>query len=78
MLNDWIHTFLAGDQSHPHSEKIYEELDVLVEKMKELGYVPETGSALHDVEEEDKEFHLAVHSEKLSFVFTLLNTKPGT
>ena len=49
MLNDWIHTFLAGDQSHPHSEKIYEELDVLVEKMKELGYVPETGSALHDV-----------------------------
>ena len=45
--------------------------------MKELGYVPETGSALHDVEE-DKEFHLAVHSEKLSFVFALLNTKPGT
>ncbi|KAK9994660.1 hypothetical protein SO802_024363 [Lithocarpus litseifolius] len=28
-LNDRIHTFLAGDQSHPHSEKIYEELDIM-------------------------------------------------
>ncbi|XP_030933746.1 putative pentatricopeptide repeat-containing protein At3g49142 [Quercus lobata] len=77
-LNDRIHTFLAGDQSHPHSEKIYEELDVLVGKMKELGYVPETDSALHDVEEEDKECHLAVHSEKLAIVFAILNTEPGT
>uniref|UniRef100_A0A7N2MGQ3 DYW domain-containing protein n=1 Tax=Quercus lobata TaxID=97700 RepID=A0A7N2MGQ3_QUELO len=70
VLNDWIHTFLAGDQSHPHSEKIYEELDVLVEKMKELGYVPETGSALHDVEE-DKEFHLAVHTKLISKIVEL-------
>ncbi|KAF3960400.1 hypothetical protein CMV_014884 [Castanea mollissima] len=77
-LNDRIHTFLAGDQSHPHSEKLYEELDVLVGKMKELGYVPETDSALHDVEEEDKECHLAVHSEKLAIVFAILNTEPGT
>ena len=76
-LNHQIHTFLAGDQSHPQSEEIYEELDVLVGKMKELGYVPETDSALHDVEEEDKECHLAVHSEKLAIVFAILNSKPG-
>lgn len=76
-LNDRIHTFLAGDQSHPQSEMIYEELDVLVGKMKELGYVPETDSALHDVEEEDKECHLAVHSEKLAIVFAIMNTQPG-
>jgi pentatricopeptide repeat protein len=76
-LNHQIHTFLAGDQSHPQSEEIYEELDVLVGKMKELGYVPETDSALHDVEEEDKECHLAVHSEKLAIVFAILNSEPG-
>lgn len=76
-LNHRIHTFLAGDQSHPQSKEIYEELDVLVGKMKELGYVPETDSALHDVEEEDKECHLAVHSEKLAIVFAILNTVPG-
>ncbi|GMN44481.1 hypothetical protein TIFTF001_013672 [Ficus carica] len=77
-LSDKVHTFLAGDRSHPQSKKIYEELDVLVGKMKELGYVPETDSALHDVEEEDKECHLAVHSEKLAIVFALLNSKPCT
>ncbi|XP_024018536.1 putative pentatricopeptide repeat-containing protein At3g49142 [Morus notabilis] len=76
-LNDRVHTFLAGDRSHPQSKKIYEDLDVLVGKMKELGYVPETDSALHDVEEEDKECHLAVHSEKLAIVFALLNSEPG-
>ncbi|KAL2334829.1 hypothetical protein Fmac_016042 [Flemingia macrophylla] len=74
-LNNQVHTFLAGDTSHPQSKEIYEELGVLVGKMKELGYVPETGSALHDVEEEDKECHLAVHSEKLAIVFAILNTR---
>lgn len=77
-LNNQIYTFLAGDRSHPQSQKIYEELDVLVGKMKELGYVPETDSALHDVEEEDKEYHLAVHSEKLAIVFAILNTERGS
>ncbi|VVA11221.1 Hypothetical predicted protein [Prunus dulcis] len=76
-LKDQVHTFLAGDRSHPESKEIYEELDVLVGKMKELGYVPETDSALHDVEEEEKECHLAVHSEKLAIVFAILNTDPG-
>ena len=77
-INDRVYTFLAGDQSHTQSKEIYKELDVLVGKMKEAGYVPETDSALHDVEEEDKEYHLAVHSEKLAIVFAILNTKPGT
>ncbi|XP_027358996.1 putative pentatricopeptide repeat-containing protein At3g49142 [Abrus precatorius] len=74
-LNNQVHTFLAGDTSHPQSKEVYEELGVLVGKMKELGYVPETDSALHDVEEEDKECHLAVHSEKLAIVFAILNTQ---
>lgn len=77
-LKGQVHTFLAGDQYHPQSKKIYEELDVLVGKMKELGYIPETESALHDVEVEDKECHLAIHSEKLAIVFAILNTKHGT
>ncbi|KAK4792972.1 hypothetical protein SAY86_023407 [Trapa natans] len=77
-LGNKVHTFLAGDQSHPESKSIYQELDVLVGKMKELGYVPESDSTLHDVEDEDKEGHLAVHSEKLAVVFAIINTAPGT
>ncbi|KAL8140483.1 hypothetical protein V2J09_006504 [Rumex salicifolius] len=73
-LHGLVYTFLAGDQSHPQSKEIYKELDLLVGKMIEAGYVPETDSALHDVEEEDKQHHLAVHSEKLAIVFALINT----
>ncbi|CAH8295262.1 unnamed protein product [Eruca vesicaria subsp. sativa] len=76
-VNGVIYTFLVGDRSHPESDEIYRELDVLVTKMKELGYVPDSESALHDVEEEDKETHLAVHSEKLAIVFALMNTEEG-
>ncbi|KAJ8442077.1 hypothetical protein Cgig2_007915 [Carnegiea gigantea] len=71
-----VHTFLAGDLSHPQSKEIYEKLDVLMGKLKEEGYVPATDSALHDVEEEDKEGHLTVHSEKLAIAFSLINTRP--
>ncbi|KZV36451.1 pentatricopeptide repeat-containing protein [Dorcoceras hygrometricum] len=76
-LHGKVHTFLAGDSSHPDSLKIYEELDVLVGKMKEAGYVPKTHTAMHDVEEEDKENHLVVHSEKLAIVFAIMRSKPG-
>ncbi|KAK9162235.1 hypothetical protein Syun_003137 [Stephania yunnanensis] len=77
-LGDRVHTFLVGDRSHPQSNEIYAELDVLVSKMKEDGYVPEMDSALHDVEDEDKENHLAIHNEKLAIAFVIINTKPGT
>ncbi|KAK4402218.1 putative pentatricopeptide repeat-containing protein [Sesamum angolense] len=76
-LQDRVHTFLAGDRSHPQSPEIYEELESLLGKMKEAGYVPKTDTALHDVEEEDKENHLVVHSEKLAIVFAIINSKPG-
>ncbi|KAK9128690.1 hypothetical protein Syun_017487 [Stephania yunnanensis] len=41
-------------------------------------YVPEMDFALHNVEDEDKENHLAVHNEKLAIAFVIINTKPGT
>ncbi|XP_073525895.1 uncharacterized protein [Phyllobates terribilis] len=69
-----VYTFLAGDVSHPRWKEIYKELGLLVGKMIEVGYVSENESALHDVEEEDKQHHLAVHSEKLAIVFALMNT----
>ncbi|PKI48730.1 hypothetical protein CRG98_030871 [Punica granatum] len=77
-LGNKVHTFLAGDQFHSESKRIYQELDVLMGKMRELGYTPETDSTLHDVEDEDKEGHLAVHSEKLAVVFAILNTETRT
>jgi hypothetical protein len=34
--------------------------------MHDTGYVPNTKSVLHDVEEEEKVIHLCHHSEKLA------------
>lgn len=75
-LGNKVYTFHIGDTSHPQSEEIYRKLNLLLGKMKEMGYAAETDSALHDVEEEDKEGHLSVHSEKLAIAFMLINTGP--
>lgn len=77
-IGDQVHTFHVGDRSHPQYEMIYEKLDELLGKIKGMGYNPEVEATLHDVEEEDKEGHLSVHSEKLAIAFVLINTRPGT
>ncbi|KAK3151008.1 hypothetical protein QOZ80_3AG0240440 [Eleusine coracana subsp. coracana] len=76
-LGDRVHTFLIGDRSHPQSEMIYQKLDELLDRIRGIGYIPEKEITLHDVEEEDKECHLSVHSEKLAIAFLLINTSPG-
>lgn len=38
-----------------------------------MGYNPNVGSALHDVDMEEKVAALASHSEKLAIVFGLIN-----
>lgn len=70
--------FLGGDAFHPQTEQIYLLLKELPEKMKAAGYVPDTSCSLHDVSEEEKEYSLTTHSEKLAVAFGLLNTSPGT
>ncbi|XP_043717297.1 pentatricopeptide repeat-containing protein At3g26782, mitochondrial isoform X2 [Telopea speciosissima] len=73
-----VHVFLVGDKEHPKHEEIYGYLEILSVKMKEAGYVPDTTSVLHDVDQEDKETVLRVHSEKLAVAFGIMNTVPGT
>eukprot|EP01018_Ginkgo_biloba_P030661 Gb_29995 [translate_table: standard] len=77
-IKNRVHVFLVGDRSHPQSEKIYAMLESLAWKMKQAGYVPNTSFVLHDVEEEEKEYILCGHSEKLAIAFGLINTCPGT
>lgn len=72
------HIFIGGDVSHPQKEKIYLLLKELPEKMKAAGYVPDTSCSLHDVSEEEKEYSLTTHSEKLAVAFGILNTSPGS
>jgi hypothetical protein len=76
-VNNKVHTFVVGDESHSQTEIIYAKLETLYGQMKELGYVPDMNFVLHDVEEEQKEDMLYCHSEKLAIAFGLLNTTPG-
>ncbi|XP_073008085.1 putative pentatricopeptide repeat-containing protein At5g09950 [Typha latifolia] len=73
-LSDGVHVFVAGDRSHPNTEEIYAKLQVLNQKMKDAGYVPQIEFALYDLEVENKEELLSYHSEKLAVAFVLTRT----
>ncbi|XP_058114018.1 pentatricopeptide repeat-containing protein At4g30700 [Magnolia sinica] len=77
-VGDTLHVFTATDRSHPQSDEIYAMLEKLIGKMTEAGFRAETDVALYDVEEEEKEQMVKVHSEKLAIAFGLISTEPGT
>ncbi|BAT76160.1 hypothetical protein LR48_Vigan01g242400 [Vigna angularis] len=77
-VNGSPHVFVSGDRSHSQALAIYAKLEKLTSKMREMGYKPETVTALHDVEEEEKELMFNVHSEKLAIAFGLITSEPGT
>ncbi|KAI0489364.1 hypothetical protein KFK09_029206 [Dendrobium nobile] len=72
-----IHAFGTGDVSHPRSERIYWELQRLMERMEEEGYVSMEDFSLHDVEEERECIPLG-HSEMLAMAFGLISTQSST
>ncbi|XP_077227843.1 tetratricopeptide repeat (TPR)-like superfamily protein [Tasmannia lanceolata] len=73
-----IHSFLAGDHSHPRREEIYRKLEELKVRSRAEGYMPDIGWVLHNIEEEEKEDALGSHSEKLALAFGLIGTPSGT
>lgn len=77
-LRGRVHMFLVGDQEHPQHKKISEFLEEISVRLREAGYVPNVVSDSHDVEWEEKEMFLRVHSEKLAVAFGILNSGPGT
>ncbi|KAL5728449.1 Pentatricopeptide repeat-containing protein [Ranunculus cassubicifolius] len=77
-LQDEVHKFTAGDALHPQSDQIQTFLEGLWERMRKEGYTPDTSCVLHNIEEDEKEYLLCGHSEKLAIAFGIINTPPGT
>ncbi|KAK7380545.1 hypothetical protein VNO78_33058 [Psophocarpus tetragonolobus] len=77
-VNNAIHEFLSGDLRHPERKRIYEKLDELNYLTTLEGYSPATEVALHDVDDEQKELALAVHSERLAICYGLISTEAYT
>ncbi|KAJ8750438.1 hypothetical protein K2173_015577 [Erythroxylum novogranatense] len=73
-----VHEFVKGDSFHPQSKEIYRILADMIDRIKQAGYVPNMSEVLFDMDEEEKETALSVHSEKLAIAYGLLNTTPGT
>ncbi|MED6220559.1 hypothetical protein PIB30_045938 [Stylosanthes scabra] len=70
-----VHTFMAGDFSHPRAHEIFNTLHDLVEKVKILGYNPDTRFVLQHLDDDEKKLSsLYYHSEKLAIAFALWKT----
>lgn len=79
-LEGVLNEFIAGGRDHPQATEIYAKVDEMLERIKSIGYVPDSDGVLHydlDEEEEQKENPLYYHSEKLAIAFGLLKAKPG-
>lgn len=71
------YAFMAGDVSHPLSDRIYMKLEELSIRLRDAGYQPDTNYVLHDIEEEQKEAILSRHSERLAIAFGLISVPEG-
>ncbi|XP_023642956.1 pentatricopeptide repeat-containing protein At1g71420 isoform X2 [Capsella rubella] len=72
-IGNKVHEFASGGRHRPDREAISRELERLISRLKEMGYVPEMRSASQDIEEEEqKEEHLLHHSEKLALAFAVM------
>lgn len=74
-VDQTVHEFVSGDNSHPQSENITKFLSSIIGKLRNRGYMMQTENVLHDIEEEEREHSLSYHSEKLAVAFAILNMK---
>ncbi|KAF8390208.1 hypothetical protein HHK36_024730 [Tetracentron sinense] len=74
-----MYTFVVGEGPNGVIEEAYEKLGEIMLRLKvEGGYIPEIGSVLHDIEEEEKEDAVSRHSEKLAVAFGMARLCQGS
>ncbi|KAJ6837979.1 pentatricopeptide repeat-containing protein-like [Iris pallida] len=77
-LNGAVHQFVAGDRSHDETDEIYMMVEEMCLRVKSAGHITGTKEVLFNIEEEEKERSLFLHSEKLAVAFGLISTAPGS
>ncbi|XP_010530466.1 PREDICTED: pentatricopeptide repeat-containing protein At4g21065-like [Tarenaya hassleriana] len=73
IVDQEFHKFVSGDDSHPLSKEIKEFLVSIIDSVRADGYSLGTTNVFHDIEEEEKENSISLHSEKLAVAFWLLS-----
>ncbi|KAK7273053.1 hypothetical protein RIF29_14099 [Crotalaria pallida] len=77
-INGKLQAFHIGDKTHPWAEEIFDELQSLERRLKEVGFIPHTDPVLHDLNYEENEGNLSIHSERIAIAYGLISTTPGT
>ncbi|XP_077213698.1 pentatricopeptide (PPR) repeat-containing protein [Tasmannia lanceolata] len=77
-IKNQVHIFGVEDALHPQKELIYEMAARVWKEIKKVGFVPDTDSVLHDLDDEMKDQILSRHSEKLAIAFALVSTPEKT
>ncbi|XP_037416678.1 putative pentatricopeptide repeat-containing protein At5g40405 [Triticum dicoccoides] len=73
-----VHEFFVGSKSHPRYKDIETMLAGMSHKLRLQGYAANTKEVLFDIEEEEKESAISLHSEKLALAFGLITLPEGT
>ena len=73
-----VHYFTVGDTSHPEMKLINGMLESLKMKTRKAGYVPNHNAVLVDVDDDEKEHLLWVHSERLALAYGLIKMPSGS
>ncbi|KAL6970448.1 Pentatricopeptide repeat-containing protein [Sarracenia purpurea var. burkii] len=76
-INGVVHEFISNDESHPKMNCIALMLREMNCRIRDAGHVPDLSNVLLDVDDQEKEFLLSRHSEKLAIAFGLLSTNKG-
>ncbi|PHT62130.1 hypothetical protein T459_34012 [Capsicum annuum] len=76
-VNGNIHEFTSGDEFHPEHHNICLMLDEMNCRVGEAGHVPDLTNVFIDVDEQEKEFLLNRHSEKIAMAYGLISTTQG-
>jgi pentatricopeptide repeat protein len=67
-----VNEFFAGGKSHPRYKEIEIMLAEMSRRLRLQGYAANTKEVLFDIEEEEKEGVISLHSEKLALAFGLI------
>lgn len=76
-VNGTIHEFTSCDESHPQKIPIALMLQEIICRLKDAGHVPDLTNVMVDVDEQEKEYLLGRHSEKIAIAFGLISTAQG-
>ncbi|XP_044506761.1 pentatricopeptide repeat-containing protein At5g48910-like [Mangifera indica] len=77
-VNGKVQQFIVGqDMDLRYSSEIISKIEELVSRLKLEGYEPDLSQVFQDVEENNKESLLNLHSEKMALAFGLINTSKG-